>query len=387
MKDLDIYLSPVSFDIWGPSEEGTQWKDHVSVYTEKLPDLSSVKIAIIGVKEARGSEFNSSDNTKDIDAIRKYLGQLEWFAHFPNVVDLGDILPGNELADTYFAVQTVLTELVKRDILPLMIGGSQDLTFAQYKGYESLEQLVNLVAIDYKIDIGEVDDEMHSGNYISSIISHQPNFLFNFSNLGHQSYFNSEKKLRLINKMFFEALRLGELSQDVKFSEPLIRNADLVSFDLKSIKSYYLPGNILPMPNGIDGEQACQIMWYAGLSDKLSSIGLYGFNNDEKSIGAQLIAQMIWYFVEGYANRKEDFPKSNLKKYIKYTIQLNDSEHELVFFKSPKSDRWWVEIPYPDGKEARYYRHLIVPCSYEDYQLASSGEMPDIWWQTYQKLI
>jgi len=387
MKDLDIYLSPVNIDIWENSGEGSQWKDHVSVYTEKLPDLSKVKIAIIGVKEARGSEFDSNDNINDIDAIRKYLGHLEWFEHFPKMADLGDILPGNELEDTYFAIQTIVMELVKRDILPILIGGSQDLTFAQYKGYESLEQLVNLVAIDYKIDIGEVEDEMHSGNYISSIISHQPNFLFNFSNLGHQSYFNSEKKLRLISKMFFEALRLGELSQSVKFSEPLIRNADLVSFDLKSIKSFYLPGNILPMPNGIDGEQACQIMWYAGLSDKLSSIGLYGFNNDEKSIGAQLVAQMIWYFVEGYANRKEDFPKSNLKKYLKYTIQLNDSEHELVFYKSPKSDRWWVEIPYPDGKEARYFRHLIVPCSYEDYQLASSGEMPDIWWQTYQKLI
>ena len=97
----------------------------------------------------------------------------------------------------------------------------------------------------------------------------------------------------------------------------MIRNADLVSFDLKSIKSYYLPGNILPMPNGLDGEQSCQIMWYAGLSDKLSSIGLYGFNNDDRSIGAQLIAQMIWYFAEGYANRKEDFPKSNLKNYLK----------------------------------------------------------------------
>ena len=387
MKDLDIYLSPISVDVWEASEGGEQWNDYVSVYTESLPDLSKVKIAIIGVKEIRGSEFDTKDNPNELDSIRKYLGHLEWFKHFPQVADLGDILPGKEVTDTYFALETVVKELVKRNILPLIIGGSQGLTFAQYKGYESLEQLVNLTTIDYKIDIGEVKDEMNSGNFISSIISHQPNFLFNYSNLGHQVYFNSEKKLRLVSKMFFETLRLGELSQYVKFSEPLIRNADLVSFDLKSIKSFYLPGNILPMPNGLNGEQACQIMWYAGLSDKLSSIGLYGFNNDDKSIGAQLLSQMIWYFVEGYANRKEDFPKSNLKNYLKYTIQLNDSEHELIFYKSPKSDRWWVEIPYPDGKEARYFRHLIVPCSYEDYQLASSGEMPDIWWQTYQKLI
>jgi arginase family enzyme len=387
MKDLDIYLSPVKPGVWDSTGEVSQWTNNVNVHIDSIPDLENVKIAIIGVKETRGSEFYSDDNPTDLDAIRKYLGHLEWFEYFPKIVDLGDILPGNNLADTYFALETVVNHLVKKDIIPLIVGGSQDLTFAQYKGYEKLEQLVNLVNIDYKIDIGEVEETMNSGNYLSKIISHQPNFLFNFSNIGYQVYFNSESKLKLIDKMFFEALRLGELSQHIKYTEPLIRNADLLSFDLKSIKSFYLPGNILPMPNGLDGEQACQLMWYAGLSDKLSSIGLYGFNNDEKSVGAQLIAQMIWYFIEGFAQRKGDFPKSNVKKYLKYTIQLDEGEHELIFYKSPKSDRWWVEIPYPDGKEARYYRHLIVPCSYEDYQLASNGEMPDIWWHTYQKLI
>jgi len=387
MKDLDIYLSPVKPGIWKPSGEGSQWNNKVSVYLETMPDLENIKIAIIGVKESRGSEFKTNDNPSDLDDIRKYLGHLEWFDHFPKIADIGDILEGKELKDTYFALETVVKLLVKKDIIPLIIGGSQDLTYAQYKGYGTLEQLVNLVNIDYKIDIGEVEEDMDSGNYVSKIVAHQPNYLFNFSNLGHQIYFNSEKKLRLISKMFFEALRLGEISQNIKFSEPLIRNADLISFDLKSIKSFYLPGNILPMPNGLNGEQACQLMWYAGLSDKLSSLGLYGFNNDKKSVGAQLVAQMIWYFIEGFSQRKGDFPKSNVKKYLKYTIQLEDGEHELIFYKSPKSDRWWVEIPYPDGKEARYFRHLIVPCSYEDFQLASNGEMPDIWWHTYQKLI
>jgi arginase family enzyme len=281
MKDLDIYLSPVKKGVWDTSTEGTQWNNNIKIHLDSIPDLENIKIAIIGVKETRGSEFNSNDNPTDIDSIRKYLGHLEWFERFPEMVDLGDILPGNNIDDTYFALETVVSKLVKKDIIPLIIGGSQDLTFAQYKGYETLEQLVNLVNIEYKIDIGEVEEMMNSGNYLSKIIAHQPNFLFNFSNLGYQMYFNSENKLRLIDKMFFEAMRLGELSQNIKYSEPLIRNADLLSFDLKSIKSCDMPGNILPMPNGLNGEKACQIMWYAGLSDKLSSLGLYGFNNDK----------------------------------------------------------------------------------------------------------
>jgi len=169
----------------------------------------------------------------------------------------------------------------------------------------------------------------------------------------------------------------------------LIRNADILSIDLRSIRSESMPINGFPMPNGISGKEICQMAWYAGMSDKLTSIGLYEYNelDDTNGVGAMLVAQIIWYFIEGYSQRKEDFPKSSTRNYIKYTIHLNDNEHELIFYKSPKSDRWWVEVPYPDGKEAKYFRHLIVPCTYEDYQNASNGEMPDIWWQTFQKLI
>ena len=128
--------------------------------------------------------------------------------------------------------------------------------------------------------------------------------------------------------------------------------------------------------------------WYAGMSDKLSSFGLFEYRSamDRLGVGAMLLAQIIWYFVDGVAQRKGDFPKSSTRKYLKYTIHLNEDEHELIFYKSPKSDRWWVEVPYPDGRDTKYFRHLVVPCTYEDYQKASNGEMPDIWWQTFQKL-
>jgi hypothetical protein len=61
--------------------------------------------------------------------------------------------------------------------------------------------------------------------------------------------------------------------------------------------------------------------------------------------------------------------------------------HELVFYKSPKSDRWWMDVPYPAGQEKRYERHHLVPCSLEEYQQATNEEMPDRWWKTYQKLV
>lgn len=387
MKEISIYLTPVEKKLYQDLEKDSAWKNNIGIYKDVFPDLSTAKIAIFGVRESRGSE--ESNNSNNLYSIREHLYNLEWFDYFPELVDLGDVLAGKKIEDTYFAVESLVEALVKKDIIPLIIGGSQDITFAQYKGYSKLEQLVNIVNIDFKIDIGELENGINNENFLTSIITHQPNILFNFSNIGHQVYFNSQEKLAMTEKMFFETLRLGELSSNIHFTEPLIRNADILSLDLRSLRSEYMPQSSFPMPNGINGKEVCQMAWYAGMSDKLTSFGIYEYDEhaDIDGLGAMLIAQIVWYFIEGVSQRKGDFPKSSTRKYIKYTIHLNEDEHELIFYKSPKSDRWWVEIPYPDGKDAKYFRHLVVPCTYEDYYKASNGEMPDIWWQTFQKLI
>jgi hypothetical protein len=46
-----------------------------------------------------------------------------------------------------------------------------------------------------------------------------------------------------------------------------------------------------------------------------------------------------------------------------------------------------MDVPYPAGTEKKYERHHLVPCTYEEFQMASAEEMPDRWWKTYQKLV
>ena len=71
--------------------------------------------------------------------------------------------------------------------------------------------------------------------------------------------------------------------------------------------------------------------------------------------------------------------------YLKYHVSMKQAEQEIIFYKSEKSDRWWMEVPMPNDK-TRYERHHLVPCSYRDYETACRDEMPERWWQTYQKL-
>jgi formiminoglutamase len=58
----------------------------------------------------------------------------------------------------------------------------------------------------------------------------------------------------------------------------------------------------------------------------------------------------------------------------------------ISFYKSKMSEKWWMEVPYPQGKE-KYARNSIVPCSYTDYQLATKGEVPERFISTLAKLM
>ena len=246
-----------------------------------------------------------------------------------------------------------------------------------------------MVSVDSEFNIGLGEEEVNSKNYLSKILLKQPNYLFNFSNLGFQSYLVGIDEIELLEKLNYDSVRLGKARTDIKHTEPILRNADIVSFDISAARRPDAPGNAYASANGFYGEEMCQLSRYAGMSDKVSSVGFYECNSDMDSTGqsAELVAQMIWYFFDGYYNRKGDFPMCNKDEYLKYNINIGHPQPNMVFYKSPKSGRWWMEIPYPADDRLAYDRHLLAPCTYEDYQMAMQNELPDRWIHMYKKLI
>ncbi|WP_426669096.1 formimidoylglutamase [Mucilaginibacter sp. McL0603] len=365
--------------------------DKIAHFSVDFPDLNQkTDIAIIGVQDDRNA-INNPGCALGPDYVREKLYQLFEGSYKTKIADLGNIRQGATITDTYFAVKTVAHELIKKNILPIIIGGGQDITYAQYMAYEELEQKVDLVVVDPRFDLDDETAteslETTSASYLNKIFLHEPNYLFNYSNLGYQTYFSSQESLRVMDKLYFDVHRLGEITGQVAVTEPIIRNANMISFDIGAIRSSDATGNANATPNGFYGEEACQIARYAGFNDKLSSIGFYEFNPAYDSNGqtATLVAQMIWYFIDGFYNRKRDFPLNPKSQYLIYKTSLKHDDHEVVFVKSKKSDRWWMQVPYPTGGSMNERFHL-VPCRYDDYKTAVAGEMPDLWWRTYQKL-
>lgn len=349
----------------------------------QFPEISKRALVIFGVNEFRASDLTGEPDT--LQAVRSEFYTLKDHFQGTEVIDLGNIEPGQSVDDTYYAVSNSIAEIVKQGGLAVVIGGSQDLTYANYLAYEKLEQVVNLVTVDSRFDIGDVDGGVRADCYLQKIILHQPNILFNYSNLGYQTHHSLPQEIKLMQQMYFDVYRLGEVQSDLESVEPVVRNADILSFDVSSIRSSDLPNNHRQEPNGLYGEEACAVMRYAGLSDKLTSIGLFNVTSvDQRS--AKLLGQMLWYLALGVHHRKSDYPFADKSEYTKYTVSLKDGSYDVVFYKSGRSDRWWMEVPYPTKRGEKYERHFMVPCSYSDYLKACNDEMPDRWWQTFQKL-
>ena len=335
------------------------------------PNLDGVKMAIVGVLESRNS-INYIGEEFQFTEIRKAFYKLFPGNWLHEIADIGDIQKGETVEDTYFALIQVLSSLIKANIIPIVIGGSQDLTYANYRAYDKISSMINIVNVDKSFDLGDSSKPINNSSYLGKIILEQPYNLFNYTALGFQTYFNSQEEIDLMEKLYFESYRLGAITKSISMVEPVLRDADIVTLDLNSVKSSEVSLKQKYSPNGFNGREICAISRYAGISNKVTSFGIYEYNpSQDDEATAMLVAQVIWYFIEGVNCRIKDDDFSDSSSYQKFTV-LVDSE-ELVFFKSKKTGRWWIEIPFLEYSDTKSKQHPLLACTHEDYVSATKA--------------
>ncbi len=391
--EIEVYLEPLNERTLGfdfDSNKRNQLGHIVEINRSQatFPNYKEANIAIVGVPEDRNCAGNAGSAEAPND-IRTMFYKL--FSGFPNpkIVDLGNIIPGESVTDTYFALTEVVNTLLEYHVLPIVIGGSQDLSWAIYKAFEKRKRVINIAAIDSMFDLGSEDDDLSSKSYLNKIILQQPNYLFNYTNIGYQTYFVDSDSIDLMDKLYFDIFRLGEIHNNVFESEPMLRSADFLTLDISAVRLSDSPACEHGSPNGFSGEELCQMMRFAGMSDKLSIVGFFEYNPilDNNHQSAHLIAQAMWYLIDGYYGRKKELMSANKDQFIKYFVSIQNGTYDIVFYKSKKSDRWWMEVPYPPEKKDRYERHYLVPCSYKDYEIACQEDIPERWWQALKKMV
>jgi len=325
----------------------------ILLYSKELPEMKKVRVALISTSE------------KDTGPIREQLYKMAM--HFPkgSIADLGNLRKPD-----LSVLIPVLTELLTSKIVPIVLAGSDDWATAQFLAYQHNKALVNLTIVD------EQPKFLTPGSPYHALLNPRHPSLFHLSLIGYQIHQTPSGMLDWMGQHHFDALRLGRSKVVPEEAEPYLRDADAVMFHLAALKQSDAPGVLSPTPSGYFLEEACQLCRYAGMSDKLTSFGLYGFqfDRDRDAQTAQAGAQLLWYFFDGFFNRKNDYPatKDGLTEYIVDFRKLN---YQLTFWKSSKSGRWWMQIPI--ATKRKYERHRLVPCSYQDYQSACREELPD----------
>lgn len=345
-----------------------------------LPELKGLEIAIIGLSEQRNSFF--ANPLYDVNQFRRAFYELYPGNWNIKIADLGDLSNGAKIKDTYFAIKEIGCHLKQMNIIPVFIGGSHDLIFPLYQVFQEFKQLVNMVSVDRSFDFSQEDELISGRSYMSNIIMEKPNVLNNYTNLGFQNYYCAIEEKDLMDKLYFEGIRLGQVLDNTQLVEPVFRDADIVGFDMKCLSWEAIADPLKGQPNGIDSRSICALSRYAGISDRVGFIGLYELPSTPMM--DQLAAQIIWYFIEGVQYRFDEYPVNINEGFLKYSVTL--SNQTIVFYKSEKSNRWWMELTNDTYLDNKTKTSALLACTKNDYESASQDIIPERWYNAIKRI-
>ncbi|TNE61960.1 MAG: hypothetical protein EP344_05565 [Bacteroidetes bacterium] len=358
---LQNWLKPLSTAMRNSMETlpETSVGKNILVHGKNLPDLKGVQIALVGAGE------------KEANAVRTAFYRTMHLFPKGSIADLGNLRrsePG--------LLIPVMNELLRGKILPVLLARQDTLAHAQFRAYQEFKSLVNLAVIDEIMRLGNPKKDPPEQSVYTPLFQPRHPLLFHFGLVGYQTHQTVPAWIDFLQKNHFDVLRLGKSRAAIEETEPVLRDADLLTFHLGALKQAEAPGVTDPTPSGYFVEEACQLCRYAGMSDKLSSFGIYGYQleHDHDQQTAQAVSQMVWYFLEGFFNRKNDYPASK-NDLVEYIVDFRKLNYQLTFWKSSRSGRWWMQTPVNTKKQ--HQRHYLIPCSFLDYQAACREELPD----------
>jgi arginase family enzyme len=339
----------------------------IKVYEDEFPDLDNVDIVIVGCGEQRGAALLQPGTAADV--IRNEFYNLYYWHQDIRLADIGNVKIGKANTDTYAALNVVLHEMMLEGKTVIVLGGSHDLTLtlSQYYAFADEKRQVDAVGVDAVIDIN-IDSPFRSDNYLMELLTADPNYMRHYNHIAFQSYFVHPRMLETMDKLRFDCFRVGTVKEHIDEMEPVIRNCQILSFDISALAHAFAPANSIT-PNGLNGEEACTLLQYAGMSSNMQSVGIYGYRpeKDVEQLTAKQISQMLWYFMDGRSRGSREAVIDERESFNEFHTAF--AEVETTFLQSKKTGRWWMQLP---DKQ-------FIACSYKDYLLASSNEIPERW--------
>ena len=343
----------------------------VAVYEDEFPDLERANLVLVGCGEQRGSGLSTESSAAD-EVRATFYALYHWHSEI-KLADVGNIRIGKTVADTYAALKLVIGELMDAGKIVVILGGSHDLTLAQYYAFADKQQAIEAAGVDAVIDIN-LDSPAHSDHFLMELLTAEPNYMTHYNHLAFQSYFVHPRMLETMDKLRFDCFRVGMVKERIEEMEPVLRGCHIFSFDISALANAFAPANTVT-PNGLNGEEACTLLQYAGMSSHMRSIGIYGFQpeNDREALTAKQIAQMLWYLMDGLSRGAREVSLDDRASFNEFHTVF--AEVQTVFLQSKKTGRWWMQLP-----DSQW-----IACSHRDYLAASNDQIPERWMRAQER--
>ena len=321
-------------------------------------EIKEDSIVLLFVSDYRGA--NGDAEVQDFTAIRKEFYQLSKLDFEVPLVDLGDLVSGKSVEDTHYILQEVLSACHSKRAIPVIIGGSNDFAFSLFSGLNFHQKDINYTQISNIISLKQ-SENIDEHTFLSKILGSKNFSIKNYHHLGYQKHLNEADSVKLIKEVEFDIIRLAEMMNSTEKTEPYFRKADLVTVNCDAIESFGDAFSMNPQVNGLNRREICAYMKEIGLSENLKSVGIFNYNiYSENQLNHQLLAQMIWYLIEGI-NIQQSHPKE--RQYEMFYVLIEDRQY--AFKRDTFSNLWY----FGDDENI----DNCIPCSRNDFDEAKKG--------------
>lgn len=323
----------------------------------RIDEIQENAVVLVFCSEDRGIGGNARQ--RDFDEVRKNLFALSGADFDLKICDLGDIISGKTHQDTHYILQEIVGFCLEKKAFPIVIGGGNDLAYAMFKAVGKEQNNVNFTQISPKISLKNEGENITEQNFLAKILSDKS--LKNYHHLAYQRHLNELDAVKLMKEVDFEVMKLADMMGRTDLAEPFLRRADLVTLNCDAVESITDDFSARSQVNGLNRREICAYMKEIGLGENLKSVGIFNYNFDtENRLNHQLLAQMIWYLLEGI-NIKKTHPKE--RQYETFIVMME--RMECVFKREIFSGLWYF------GKDEDVKKCL--PCSEQDYENAKRG--------------
>lgn len=194
----------------------------------------------------------------------------------------------------------------------------------------------------------------------------------NLNILAYQRHLCDYKTLKHIEDFSLDSLSLGKLRSNLHMLEPILRDTEALYLNINAVRCSDAPNSNSSLPFGLNAEEVCQMMRYAGSSNKLKAviIDISGLDLNNFLVEAKLIAACLWYLMEGKNLSNIEHPSNNTD-YSQYIVNLAEYDTDLIFVKSNFSNKWWLKTIDESQNET------YISCAHEEYQLTINSEIPE----------